>query len=133
MARAIDANEMKKEILAIIEFRKQHHMDTNDYESFARFIDNQPTIDPVKDVYVSFGAYEQVRWERDVAIDQLNSYGVQLGEKAELQRVKHGKWRFSRVTVGHKIWECSVCEKTEITRTNYCPNCGTQMDGEADE
>jgi hypothetical protein len=26
------------------------------------------------------GSFEQIKWERDVAIEQLNEYGKQLGE-----------------------------------------------------
>jgi hypothetical protein len=33
------------------------------------------------------GAYEQVKWERDMAVQQLNDYGVQLGEKADCAKV----------------------------------------------
>ena len=29
------------------------------------------------------GTFEQVKWERDVAIDQLKSYGIEMGEKAD--------------------------------------------------
>jgi hypothetical protein len=36
---------------------------------------------------VSRGVHEQVRWERDVAIEQLESYGVSLGEKADVVKV----------------------------------------------
>lgn len=40
-------------------------------------IENTPTIDAV-----SIEAYEQVKWERDTAIKQLqDDYGVGLGEK----------------------------------------------------
>lgn len=33
---------------------------------------------------VSKKAYEQVKWERDTAIEQLNSYGVDFCEKADV-------------------------------------------------
>lgn len=33
------------------------------------------------------GAIEQVRWERDTAIEQLNSYGVGLCENADVQKI----------------------------------------------
>lgn len=33
------------------------------------------------------GAYDQAVWERDLAIEQLRSYGVGLGEKADVQSV----------------------------------------------
>ena len=39
-------------------------------------IEKQPAVD-----VVSIGVLEQVRWERDVAIEQLAEYGVCFGEK----------------------------------------------------
>ena len=33
---------------------------------------------------VSLGVYEQVKWERDLAISQLASYGISLGENADV-------------------------------------------------
>lgn len=92
---------------------------------------NYPTIDPLKNGYVLSGVLDQVRWERDVAIEQLNSYGIQLGEKAELEIVKHGKW-----VEKHGTWYCSECDKTgykgyiPAKPSDYCPNCGARMDGE---
>lgn len=54
-----------------------------------------PTIDAVP-----VGVLDQVRWERDVAIAQLNDYGVSFGEKADCVKVvrcracNHGKtWK----------------------------------------
>lgn len=39
------------------------------------------------DGYVSQEAYDQVRWERDTAIEQLKSYGIEFGENADCARV----------------------------------------------
>lgn len=47
----------------------------------------QPTIETIPK-----GLYDQIKWERDVAIDQLKSYGVSLGEKADVKKVVHGEW-----------------------------------------
>lgn len=71
--RLIDVNALKEQAIP-------------DYESgemliFASTVDEAPTVDAV-----SRGVHDQVRWERDIAIEQLESYGVSLGEKAE------GKW-----------------------------------------
>lgn len=41
---------------------------------------------PPADV-VPRGAYDQAVWERDLAIEQLRSYGVGLGEKVDVQSV----------------------------------------------
>lgn len=84
MARLIDAeNAIKK-----LEDIGGHLIYEEDGKSFCitmdaliRFINNLPTIDPVKHGYVPIEVVRQIQWERDVAIDQLNSYGVQLGEK----------------------------------------------------
>ena len=40
-----------------------------------------PTVDAV-----SMGVHEQVRWERDIAISQLESYGISLGEKTNVAK-----------------------------------------------
>lgn len=41
---------------------------------------------PAADV-VSKELYEQIKWERDVALAQLEEYGVSLGEKADVVEV----------------------------------------------
>lgn len=90
---------------------------------------------------VSQGLYDQVAWERDVAIDQLKSYGVQFGEKAELQRVNHGKWVYKPTSEYDGYIVCSNCDvyipSRKIFQTDeylhtskYCPHCGARMDGE---
>lgn len=48
-------------------------------------------IEDVENLYaidvVPRGAYCQASWERDLAIEQLRSYGVGLGEEADVQSV----------------------------------------------
>lgn len=46
------------------------------------YIKDAPTVEAIPK-----GAYEQVKWERDMAVSQLNDYGVQLGEKTDCVRV----------------------------------------------
>lgn len=94
------------------------------------FIDKEPAAD-----VVSKGLYEQIKWERDVALAQLEEYGVSLGEKVDVVEVRHGRW----VSVQHKLARvCSVCNRDEPYKFadvdadvyNYCPNCGAKMDKE---
>lgn len=102
------------------------------------FLANQPTIDPTKNGYVLLGVLRQVQWERDIAIDQLHSYGVEFGEKAEMQRVRHGKWNYTQDLFGDTLCNCSVCGirfvmfhgTTDNNLYNYCPNCGAYMRGD---
>ena len=49
--------------------------------------------------------------------------------------VVHGQWRRFINGDGEYKYLCGVCEKMvtyEMGGSNYCPNCGAKMDGEAD-
>lgn len=92
---------------------------------------------PAADV-VSFGVYEQVAWERDIAIQQLREdYGVELGQKkADVAYVQHGRW----IEESDGGTRCSVCNKrvrdatggrddpVNLSKMPYCPKCGAKMD-----
>lgn len=85
-------------------------------------IENAPSLDVVLK-----GTYEQVRWERDVAISQLESYGVSLGEKANVKKIRTGgRWIANNI--------CSFCKKgiqgwAIQNEYLYCPHCNAMMDG----
>lgn len=56
-------------------------------------------VSPIRPMdVVSAGAYEQVAWERDLAVQQLKDYGVGLGQVKDLAEVtrckdcKYGDW-----------------------------------------
>ena len=67
----------------------------------------------------------------------LEEAGVAFGEKAELQRVKHGKWFLLDECSNHGVY-CSVCHKkvykdehaNQKLKSKYCPNCGAKMESE---
>ena len=135
MARAIDAEE-----LLVYLHCRMGQFPCDEYGLYlladvAEYVAKMPTIEaePVKHGYVPKEVLEQIQWERDVAIDQLNSYGVQFGEKADVQKVKHGEWRgWGKGGTYHyeNYGTCSVChEDAEIGTKyrNYCPNCGARM------
>lgn len=93
---------------------------------------------PAADV-VPKPAFDQVIWERDVAIAQLREdYGVGLGEKkaADVVEVKHGRWEteidYDEFWGDLDYYKCSLCGHRELrdAQTPYCPNCGARMDGE---
>lgn len=90
----------------------------------------KPLLDKIVDLpdvnVVSYGAYTQTAWERDIAIKQLESYGVGLGADKELVEVRHGHWEW---TGSSQI--CSCCGEEQPgfdTSRYYCPNCGARMD-----
>ena len=108
------------------------------------FIDKEPAAN-----VVSKGLYEQIKWERDVALAQLEEYGVSLGEKADVVKVRHGRWVFGKdlaccwgqILKNKYHLYCSECLEQAVNRsedndpdfdiaTPYCPNCGAKMDKE---
>lgn len=52
---------------------------------------------------------------------------------ADVREVRHGKW-LKYDDTEYFIAKCSLCRNWIDTRhgTNYCPNCGARMDGDAD-
>ena len=49
---------------------------------------------------------------------------------ADVAEVKRGRWKGE----GLGDYRCSLCGSiTTHTRTNFCPNCGANMDGRKDE
>ena len=53
---------------------------------------------------------------------------------ADVQEVKHGKWRECRFGNGitvpfRKYYICSHCNHTPQKKSRYCPYCGAKMDG----
>ena len=83
---------------------------------------------------VSKAAYDQVAWERNLAEGQLKSIGKSLGEKMDdVQPVKHGRWVFNKPPDDWimSLYACDQCGHVEEGKPNYCPNCGSKMDGEA--
>lgn len=49
------------------------------YEEAIEMVDQ--VAEECKNKYVSIGAYKQVAWERDIAIEQLHELGYEFGEK----------------------------------------------------
>lgn len=95
-------------------------------------VDLIPAVDVIPKV-----AYEQVLWERDLALHQLKEhYGVGLGEKkADVAPVVHGRWEFlGPNSLNQEVWcgTCSACHVRSkyIVNKEICPNCGAKMDGE---
>lgn len=72
MGRFVDADKYFEVIRDDLEIRG---------ESFRRVVDHLHEMETA-DV-VSRGLFEQYKWERDVAISQLNALGLSLGQKID--------------------------------------------------
>lgn len=88
-------------------------------------LNNLPSVTPPKTIPI--GVYEQVQWERDVAIERLNELGYGLGEK-----IKTGRWILDETDnsitcdkCGCLIWANDI----NNGEAYYCPNCGSYNGG----
>ena len=84
-----------------------------------RCIEESPTIDAV-----SIGVYEQVRWERDVAIAQLEELGIGFGQKKpDMVEVVHCKncehWGTGYVAETDHVKECEFAHYM-VGENGYC-------------
>lgn len=133
MARYIDADAL----IERFKFKRDTDINRKKYsglESAISQVSKQPTAD-----VVSKKAYEQVKWERDTAIEQLKSYGVGFCENADVVEVKHGGWVYWQPDGTNHLWRCSVCDgaistpmKFVADHIKYCEHCGAKMKGGAD-
>lgn len=84
---------------------------------------------PAADV-VSKGLYEQIKFERDIAMEQLQENGIAFG--AEVQR---NRWLFVCEHANRLDYECENCrghiqtinEPDYILTYKRCPICGAIM------
>ena len=78
---------------------------------------------------VSRGVHDQVRWERDIAIEQLEEHGIPFGGIApDVVKVVHGKWE----VINDYCCVCSACHNASTQTYYYCPECGAKMDLEGE-
>lgn len=81
-------------------------------------IDDMPTVDAVPK-----SACDQIKWKRDIAISQLESYGVQLGENFNMKTEVCAKW----YEQGLSSFKCFICGAVHDSKSKFCPNCGFPM------
>ena len=105
--RLIDADEVVKAI-------DHHTSDTADGlcldEDITIILEELPSV-----------SIEQLKWERDTAIQQLRELGYELG-----QEPKKGKWEDRSFTGLHR-YRCDQCGGLSYFADNFCPNCGADM------
>ena len=148
--RLIDANALRKQMFSYYGcvnensskeyYRGETLMNYEVADLIEDCIDNAPTVDAVYR-----GVHDQVRWERDIAIGQLESYGISLGEKADVAKVVHGRWEDEHGgKYANPRYRCSVCKAKALYKferdlldnwkevqalTPICPYCMAKLDG----
>lgn len=112
---------------ALIEAWNRETEDATDlFDAFDWALESVPAAD-----VVSKGVYEQVQWERDMAMQQLEEHGIPFGANVDVVEVRHGEWKKR----GNEK-KCSVCDfiyYSNADEWSWCPNCGAKMDGERKE
>ena len=54
---------------------------------------------------------------------------------ADVVPVRRGFWIIGGIVPAQNVignWKCSLCRGTSLRDSDYCPNCGAKMDGDAD-
>ena len=87
-------------------------------------------IDALKKLFV----YEQVKWERDVAISQLEDIGCGLGRKMddikEAIEKQKAKKPIEKELYNIPYYICPVCHSRLMDKQFYCDECGQAIDWE---
>lgn len=81
--------------------------------------------------------YKQIKWERDVALDQLESIGVGLGRKMDdvkeaMEKQIPKKPNKHEEDILGEYYSCPNCMNNELDDIfdNYCPRCGQALSWE---
>lgn len=82
-----------------------------------------------KEQKVSRAVFEQVMWERDIALKKLAEIGKGLGEKMDdVATMVNGHWIMHDDEILGLTCECSNCHTETMGDGNYCGKCGAKMD-----
>ena len=79
----------------------------DEIEEVIQRIKNAPVVDAV-----SKSLYDQIKWERDIALSQLEELGISLGQKSGCEHC-----RFKRMS-GKNLW-CDIFDKI-MPEDGYC-------------
>ena len=80
--------------------------------------------------------------EREKLLRDINHYHLSDGKfqhwvevqpAADVAPVRHGQWIDSLARITPYCSACGHSHRCLIRTPNYCPNCGSKMDGEVDE
>ena len=66
-------------------------------------------IEALKVAATVLGAFEQIKWERDVAIEQLNELGLSLGQKVDHVKEAIEKQETKFVAYQNGSYVCPTC------------------------
>lgn len=76
----------------------------------------------IADDVVSKELYEQIKWERDVALKQLERIGVSLGEKTDniVSVVRCGECAYAKKLLVFENFYSCLTNETFVSENDYC-------------
>ena len=82
---------------------------------------------------IQYAHAESILWALDVAWKE-----IEAAPTIEAEPVRHGKWIKKFIESAEWNWdelyyECSECTLLSKTVSEFCPHCGAEMDGVANE
>lgn len=81
-----------------------------------------------KNKYVSIGAYKQVEWERDIAIEQLHELGYEFGQKIDKEYCEWIKYDYRTIAPkNHDVENIYWRIPEDMSRLRFCPYCGKEI------
>ena len=90
-----------------------------------KLIEDAPAVDAV-----SRGVLDQVRWERDIALEQLADYGLSLGERADVVKVVRCKYCKHRYTTFRGLSFCTYHLTMSAKDNAFCSD-GERKDNDS--
>lgn len=103
-------------------FRNMATIILEDYARYYSEVDKDALAKYLEETFNNYVG--QIKWERNVAMEQLEIHGIPFCGKVDMQAVRHGHW----IDIGNNgTFRCSVCEKN-ASKMKYCGNCGAKMD-----
>lgn len=107
--------ETLKDDLENMKSNCNHMSDQILIDTIKELVDAQPTID-----VVPVSVLEQVKWERDVAMKQLEEYGIPFGgiapDVVKVVRCKDCKWS---ELLDPKLYKCTAFKRAQ-DENNFC-------------
>lgn len=92
------------------------------YNMLLKLVDEQDEEDRQEDV--SFATYNQIKWERDIALSQLENYGIGFGEDKNPDFIKVTRCKdcqyFKDAKINNKGFLICPASERKITENDYC-------------
>ena len=93
--------------------------------------DQYATAKAVEEAFGALICLGQYKWERDIAISQLEELGISFGQKVDYVKELIDKNKAENVKYKDSMFVCPACEKSTFSLAlyggDYCQHCGQHV------